>query len=129
MELLLMLCIPLVGSIVFAFCGHRSFAPELNSVVSFITFLLALVLAADIITNGPILVWDENFFVDSFNVFLVTLTTLVGFSTSLFSRSYTRIELNNRKLSPKRSRLYHSMYQAFIFTMLLALLTNRPFSW
>ena len=34
----------------------------------------------------------EQFFVDPFNVFLVALTAFVGFTTSLFSRPYMRIE-------------------------------------
>ena len=34
----------------------------------------------------------EQFFIDAFNVFLVTLTAFVGLTTSLFSRPYMRIE-------------------------------------
>jgi hydrogenase-4 component F len=65
------------------------------------------------------------FFVDSFTFFLVTLTAFVGFTTSLFSRSYMRNEQHAGKLTPARLRLYHSMFQLFMFTMLLALLTNN----
>jgi hydrogenase-4 component F len=36
-----------------------------------------------------------------------------------------RIEVERGRLSPRRLRLYHSMYQMFSFTMLLALLTNN----
>ncbi len=36
-----------------------------------------------------------------------------------------RVEQERGKLSPARLRLYHSMYQMFTFTMLLALLTNN----
>ena len=68
---------------------------------------------------------DEQFFVDPFNVFLVALTAFVGFTTSLFSRPYMRIEQRSRQAEPARLRLYHSMYQLFTFTMLLALLTNN----
>ena len=38
---------------------------------------------------------------------------------------YMRIEQEHGKLTPARLRLYHSMYQLFSFTMLLALLTNN----
>src|SRR5881396_2545056 len=71
------------------------------------------------------LVLDRLFFVDPFNVFLVALTAFVGFTTSLFSRPYMRIERAHGRLSTGRLRLYHSMYQLFNFTMLLALLTNN----
>ena len=43
----------------------------------------------------------------------------------MFSRPYMRIEQEHGKLTLGRLRLYHSMYQLFIFTMLLVLLTNN----
>ena len=125
MELMLVLGVPFAGGIVLGMWGHREFAPELNSGMSLLTFLAAAVLTVRVITGGPVLVWNENFFVDSFNVFLVALTAFVAFTTSLFSRPYMRIELAHGKLTPARLRLYHSMYQMFSFTMLLALLTNN----
>jgi len=78
-----------------------------------------------VISDGPLLVLDRQFFVDPFNVFLVALTAFVGFTTSIFSRRYMRIEQAHGRLSPARLRLYHSMYQLFNFTMLTALLTNN----
>ena len=74
-----------------------------------------------IIADGPLLVWDDLFFVDSFNVFLVALTAFVAFTTSLFSRPYMRIEVDLGRLTPARLRLYHGMFQMFTFTMLLVL--------
>ena len=67
----------------------------------------------------------EQFFIDAFNVFLVALTAFVGLTTSLFSRPYMRIEADHGRLSAGRLRLYHSMYQLFMATMLIALTTNN----
>ena len=67
----------------------------------------------------------EQFFIDPFNVFLVTLTAFVGFTTSLFSRPYMRVETRARPPDAGQLRLYHSMYQLFIATMLIALTTNN----
>ena len=75
--------------------------------------------------DGPLLVLDRQFFVDPFNVFLVALTAFVGFTTAIFSRPYMRIEEEHKRVTAARLRLYHSMYQLFNFTMLLALLTNN----
>jgi hydrogenase-4 component F len=125
MELLLVLAVPLAGGVLLALLGHRRIAAELNSAASLLTLVAALALAGRVIADGPQLVWNENFFVDPFNVFLVALTAFVAFTTSLFSRPYMRIEAHNGKLSPQRLRLYHSMFQSFTFTMLLALLTNN----
>jgi hydrogenase-4 component F len=50
---------------------------------------------------------------------------LVGFTTAMFSRPYMRVELDQGRISAGRLRLYHSMYQLFIATMLIALTTNN----
>ena len=123
--LLAVLGIPLAGGAVLGVIGDRDRASEVNVGFSFATFVAAAVLTAQIIADGPILVLQQQFFVDSLNVFLVTLTAFVAFTTALFARPYMRIERDHGKMTPPRMRLFHSMYQMFTFTMLLALLTNN----
>jgi len=125
MEILLVLGLPLLGALSLALVGARRYAPELNAGMSLLTFAAAVLLVLRVQTNGAMLVWRDQFFVDSFNVFLVALTAFVGFTTALFSRPYMRIEEHHGRLSPRRLRLYHSMYQLFMGAMLLALLTNN----
>ena len=123
--LFLALGIPLAGSLALALFGHRDRAMELNAAFSFATFLATCALTAQVIADGPRLVWNREFFIDPLNVFLVTLTAFVGLTTALFSRPYMRIERDHGKMTPPRLRLYHSMYQLFSFTMLVALTTNN----
>jgi hydrogenase-4 component F len=78
-----------------------------------------------VISNGPLFAWNREFYIDPLNVFLVTLTSFVGLTTAIFSRPYMRIERDHGKMTPRRLRVYHSMYQLFSFTMLLALTTNN----
>jgi hydrogenase-4 component F len=125
LELLLILGLPLLGTFALAILGARRYAAEVNVAFSLATVLAASLLVVEIIRNGPLLVWREQFFVDSFNVFLVALTAFVGFTTAIFSRPYMRIEEHHGRLNRRRLRLYHSMYQLFMFAMLLALLTNN----
>jgi hydrogenase-4 component F len=123
--LLLVLAIPLVGSAVLAFTGQRDFARDINVAFSLGTFLAACALTARIVSGGPLLALHDEFFIDPLNVFLVTLTAFVGLTTSIFSRPYMRVEQDHGKMTPARLRLYHSMYQLFSFTMLVALTTNN----
>jgi hydrogenase-4 component F len=67
----------------------------------------------------------DLFFIDDFNIYLVVLTAFVGFTTSVFSASYIGHELEIGRLTPARLRFYHAMYQAFLFTLLLALVSNN----
>src|SRR5690349_6048951 len=124
-EIALLLGTPLVGGMVLALLGNRPQAALLNVGFSLVAFAAAVLLTTHVIAEGPITAYSKLFFVDPFNVFLVALTALVAFTTSLFSRPYMRIEAHSGKLTPARLRLYHSMFQLFIFTMLLALLTNN----
>ncbi len=124
-EVLAVLLLPLIGAALLALVGERAVAPTLNIAVSFASFFAAAALTVRVISDGPLLVLDRQFFVDPFNVFLVALTAFVGFTTSIFSRRYMQIEQAYGRLSAARLRLYHSMYQLFNFTMLTALLTNN----
>ncbi len=124
-EILAVLGFPLAGAAVLALIGERREAPAVNVAVSFLTFAAAVALTARVFVDGPLLVLDRQFFVDPFNVFLVALTAFVGFTTAIFSRPYMRIEQEHGRLTAGRLRLYHSMYQLFNGTMLVALLTNN----
>ncbi|HEY5613442.1 MAG TPA: hydrogenase 4 subunit F [Lysobacter sp.] len=125
MELWLLLGLPLVGCLTLAIFGARGWAPEVNVGFSFVTFLASAALTRRVIIEGPLLLGREQFFVDPFNVFLVALTAFVGWTTAMFSRPYMRTEEHHGRVNRPRLRLYHSMYQLFMATMLLALLTNN----
>ncbi len=123
--LVLVFISPLIGSAVLAFMGHHRNGRDINVAFSFLTFLASTFLTARVVAHGPMFALDKQFFIDSLNVFLVTLTALIGFTTSIFSRPYMRIEEERGKMTPNRMRLYFSMYQLFNGCMLLALTTNN----
>jgi hydrogenase-4 component F len=123
--LFFVLGVPLLGGLALALVGHRPFARDVNVVFSLVTFLAACVMTAQVISNGPVYVWDKQFFIDPLNVFLVTLTAFVSLTTAIFSRPYMRVEQDHGKMTPRRMQLYHSMYQLFSFTMLLGFTTNN----
>ncbi len=125
LALVFLLAIPLAGGLVLALVGHRDGARDVNVAFSAATFGAACALTADVVAGGPQLLWDRHFYIDPLNVFLVTLTAFVGLTTAIFSRPYMRVERDHGKMTPPRLRLYHSMYQLFSFTMLLALTTNN----
>jgi hydrogenase-4 component F len=116
---------PLIGAIVLALYGDRVHASRLNVVISLVTLIASVLLAMRVISEGSLLAYHDAFFVDSFNVFLVALTAFVAFTTSIFSRPYMLNEQEHGRITARRLRLYHCMYQVFVFTMLLVLLTNN----
>jgi len=124
-EFVALLLTPLAGALLLAAWGARPRAAELNIAFSFVTFVAAVALTARVISEGNLVAVREQFFLDPFNVFLVTLTAFVGLTTSIFSRPYMRVEMEHGRLNPGRLRLYHSMYQLFMAMMLVALTTNN----
>ena len=120
-----LLATPLLGGLVLALLGHRRQARDINVGFSLGTLIAAGVLSAQVVGAGPLLLWQSEFYLDALNTFLVSLTCLVGLTTAIFSRPYMRTESDLGKMTPPRLRLYHSMYQLFTFTMLLALTTNN----
>ena len=65
MEIFWILAIPLIGGLLLALFGCRSFAPELNAAMSFGTFVASAFLTARVVTDGPITAmeaWSGTFF-------------------------------------------------------------------
>ncbi|MBY0429860.1 MAG: hydrogenase 4 subunit F, partial [Rhodospirillales bacterium] len=110
---------PLLGAGLLAVLPSWRRAAWVNVAVSAATLLPALALFR--VRPEP----TRLFFIDDFNIYLVVLTAFVGFTTSLFSAAYIAREAAANRLGDKHLRFYHAMYQAFMFTMLLALTANN----
>lgn len=110
-----MLMIPLVSAAVLALLPGYRLTSRLNVLASGGSFLAALVLIHRRPQAGDFL------FVDDLNVVFIVLNTFIGFTTSLFSASYIRHELETGRLTPAYLRFYHAMYQVMLFGMSLAL--------
>ena len=113
------LAIPALGAAVLALVQDDRASARLNAFVSFLTFVCALVLLHERPAPGPFLI------VDDLNAVFIVLSTLVGFTTSVFSGSYIAHELETGHLTHTYLRFYHSMYQTLMFGMNLALLSNN----
>src|SRR5215468_9425492 len=85
----------------------------------------ALTLAAGVSLLFAERVRTDLIIIDDFNIYLVTLTTFVGFTTSVFSASYIGHELETGRLTPTFLRFYHAMYQAMMGAMNVALVANN----
>jgi hydrogenase-4 component F len=121
--LLVMLLTPVAGALALALLRPLRWAGWLNVAVAAVTFGAALTLAWMVAVQGQVA--GLMFRVDAFNVYLVALTAFIGLTTSIFSRPYMRYVCATGKIGERGMRVYHSMYQAFMFTMLLALTTDN----
>ena len=91
----------------------------LNVLASGLTFVAGVsLLFADRVRSDILII-------DDFNIYLVTITTFVAFTTSIFSASYIGHELETGRLTPNFLRFYHALYQAMIGAMNVALVANN----
>jgi len=90
--------------------------------VNVLAVLATLVASASLLEVRPPA--NDYLFVDDFNVYLVLLTNFVCLTTSVFSESYLRHEMEIGRLTPGNIRFYHAMFQSMVFAMNLALLSN-----
>ena len=114
---------PLLGALLLLLFRRLSWSGWVNVVVSVATFVAALTLAIAVARHG--VVSGASFRIDAFNVYLLALTAFVGMTTSIFSRPYMRYVCDTGKTSERGMRLYHVMFQLFMFTMMLALSTDN----
>jgi hydrogenase-4 component F len=121
--LLLTLFAPIAGALVLALLRPLGWAGWLNVGVSAVCLGAAVSLSWTVAASGEVA--GLSFRVDAFNVYLVVLTAFVGLTTSIFSRPYMRHVCDTGKTGGRGMRIYHSMYQTFMFTMLLALTTDN----
>jgi hydrogenase-4 component F len=116
---LLLLVVPAAAIPVLAVVANYHLSAALNMLACALTLAVALSL--------PFLprVRGDLFIIDDFNIFLLVLTTFIGFTTSIYSASYIGHELETGRLTPVLLRFYHSMYQAMLGAMNLALIANN----
>jgi hydrogenase-4 component F len=113
------LLIPFVAALVLALVTNYRWGAAINILACGLTFAAGVsLLFVDRVRTDVLLI-------DDFNIYLVTLTTFVGFTTSIFSASYIGHELETGRLTANFLRFYHALYQAMMGAMNLALVANN----
>ncbi|HWM47007.1 MAG TPA: hydrogenase 4 subunit F [Xanthobacteraceae bacterium] len=111
--------VPAIAMVVLALVPNYRLGAALNVLASGVTCAAGIsLLFADRLRTDIVIV-------DDFNIYLITLTTFIGFTTSIFSASYIGHELQAGHLAPAFLRFYHALYQAMIGAMNVALLANN----
>jgi len=113
------LWIPAVAIAVLALVPSYRLGAAINIVAAGLTFLAGVSLLFADRTRSDVLI------IDDFNIFLVTITTFVAFTTSIFSASYIGHEIETGRLTPVFLRFYHALYQTMIGAMNVALVANN----
>jgi len=122
-SLLITVFTPLVGGMLLALVPRLNWAGWINVLVSLISLIASVILAFEVAQHDVVHGW--GFRIDAFNIYLLVLTAFIGVTTSIFSRPYMQYVCSSGLTNSLGMRLYHTMYQIFLFTMLLALSTDN----
>lgn len=125
MLILLVLVCAAAGIPLLAWWGYGRVGGWMFVAINTLVLLAILALAGEVAVAGGFTAWHAQFMVDDFSMLLVLVNGVVGFTTSVFSYGYMIREAAHGQLSRQRMRLYHVMFQIFLLTMYLVLLTNN----
>ena len=110
---------PLLAAAVLAWIANYRIAARLNAFASLATLIGATSFLAIRPAPGTLL------FIDDLNIVFILVNAFVGFTTSVFSASYIGHEIATGRLTQTHIRFYHAMFQAMMFGMNLALVSNN----
>lgn len=123
--LYLILILPLFGALLMSIVGKKQCAGLINIAINAAGFVCAMFLTYYFFKHGAFLTLKQQIYIDAFNLLIIILTTFVATTTSVFSNTFIWQNAQIDRINSKHLRLYHVMYQLFIFMMLVVLVANN----
>lgn len=121
-----LLIVPILGTLLLIFVRSHLLAKYSNIFLCALTLGFAFSLSLQVNQQENLTLGHNWFYLDSLNIFIIVLTTFIGLMISIFSATYLKNEKLHHKLTRKSAlRLYHCLFQFFLFTVLLILTTNN----
>src|SRR5437016_2157506 len=90
--------IPFLSGLILGIIGAKPWASQFNILSSLLTAILSLLLLYEVNLNGPMMALGKWFYIDSFNIFIVFLTSFIGLTTAIFSGPYMKNEVAHKNL-------------------------------
>jgi len=119
-----LLLMPAVTAAICALAGRRKATEKISTAGSIFTFLAGMLAVYSVFMEGPISEYNL-LYADAISAFMVFLITLIGLAVSIYSVGYMGRELDSEIISIKQLRMYYTLLHAFIFTMLLVVVSDN----
>lgn len=128
MILLALLLIPPAAGIVSAFARTRRAMEAANLAGFGLTFLVALVLGAQVLEGGPVSLWDGFLYADHLSALVCLLTASVALVCSVYAVGYLREDEQSGVFEEDargKLRRYYVLTPLFVAAMLLIAVANN----
>ncbi|MBE9390653.1 hydrogenase 4 subunit F [Fervidicoccus fontis] len=121
--ILLILIVPIASSILSLIEKFRM--QEISTLSSSIIETMLSILILQNVKSSALVFADDEFAVDYLSAIMIFALSLLYFAASIFSIGYIEHEIMIGEISKERKRLFYSLLNVFIFTMLLVVTTNN----
>lgn len=122
------LAIPIiVGGLVWT-NKHKMIIHFINLLGSFSLLILSIIFLIDIYTSKVLVsqgILKDIFYMDALSGYILFITTLAFFLVSFYSISYFGEELRRKVISLNKLKLYYTLTNAFVLSMIVALTTQN----
>ncbi len=121
----LLLGLPIAGTMLCAIVRQRLVLEGVTVAVSGLTFAVALVLIGAVMREGSITSSQGWWFADGLSAYVAVIVSGSAFVVALYSTGYLRRQIALGKVDNRHLWLYYLLLNAFLFTMMLVLLSNN----
>lgn len=129
MILATLLLAPLAACAVSAVARRRAVMEFANVAAFGVTFVLALVIASQVLRAGSVSLWDGFLYADALSALIILLTASVALVCSVYAVGYLREDERSGALGDQEAlstlRKYYALTPLFVFSMLLVTVANN----
>lgn len=121
----LLLGLPAAGTLLCALLHRRSVLETVTAISSGLTFIASLVLMATVMKVKSISSPQGWWYADALSAYVMVIVSGSAFVVALYSAGYLRRQIALGKVDNRHLWLYYLLLNAFLFTMILVLLSNN----
>jgi hydrogenase-4 component F len=130
MILLALLLVPLTAGVLSFLARGRSSMEWINLACFAAVLALAVLLAGQVMTSGPVSVWNSVLYADALSALVILLTASVALVCAVYAVGYLRIDVRNGELDDDTAGSgplgkYYALTPLFVFSMLLMSVSNN----
>lgn len=133
MILVTLLLVPFSAGVLSYLAGRRGVMEAVNLTGSAAAFVLALVLANQVLGNGPVSLWNGLLYADHLSALVILLTASVALLCAVYAVGYLREDETSGALAAagdseaaiRQLRRYYTLTPLFVFAMLLVTVANN----
>jgi hydrogenase-4 component F len=121
----LLLGLPLAGTILCGLLHARKALETITVAGAAFTFLSALWLASTVVQGSPLVPPQDWLYADGLSAYIAVIVSGSACAVALYSTGYLRRQVRRSHVDGRQLWLYYLLLNAFLFTMMLVLLSNN----